>query len=163
MLLLFCGIPASGKTMIATEVAHKLKGRVIHIQSDILRQMIAKHVHDDMEDEFIYNAMNCLADAALKANYVVILDATYSRLEAREQSISTAKALGKKTLIIHATCPLDAAIRRNRKRNNPIPEEIIKKFHEFFEEPLDALNIDLEAISVHKAAEIILSKIGYEV
>ena len=72
---------------------------------------------------------------------------------------SYSKSLGQKTLIIHVKCPLDAVIRRNRKRNNPIPDEITKKFHEFFEEPLDALKIDLEEISVHKAAEIILSKI----
>ena len=160
MLLLFCGIPASGKTMIATEVANKLKGRVIHIQSDILRQMIAKHIHDNMEDNLVYNAMNSLANVALKSNYIVILDATFSRHEWREKSLAIAKTLGKKSFLIHVKCPLDAAIRRNRKRNNPIPVEIINKFHEFFEEPLDALKIDLEEISVHKAAEIILSKIA---
>ncbi len=159
MLILFCGIPASGKTMIASEVAKKLKERVIHIQSDTIRQLIPIPIYDNIESEVVYSAMNSIAKIALMSNYVAILDATFLRHEWREHPLSIAKSLGKKAMIIHVKCSLDAAIRRNRQRNNPIPDNIIEKFAEIFEDPLNALKIDSEKISNQKAAEMILSKI----
>ncbi|MFX1519814.1 MAG: AAA family ATPase [Promethearchaeota archaeon] len=158
MLMLFCGIPASGKTTIANEVAKRLTLKAIHIQSDIIRHMIPKPIHNNIEDEVVYNAMNSLAKIALEFNYLVILDATFLRHERREQALSIAKGLGKKSLLIHVKCSLDAAITRNRMRETLIPEKIIKEINEFFEESLDALEIDSERISVKKAAELILGK-----
>ena len=159
MLILFCGIPASGKTIIATEVARKLNRRVIHIQSDTIRYMITTPIYDDFESELVYNSMNSLAKIALMYNYTVILDATFLRHELRGKALSIAKNLGKRTALIQVICSVDEAIRRNRQRKNGIPDEIIVKFAEIFEEPLDALKIDLKTVSVQRAVEIILSRI----
>ena len=159
MLILFCGIPASGKTIIAAEVSKKLKRKVIHIQSDTIRHMITTPIYDDFESELVYNSMNALTKTALMSNYVVILDGTFLRQEWREKALFIAKNLGKRTALIQVICSVDEAIRRNRRRKSGVPEEIIVKFDEIFEEPLDALKIDLETVSVQRAVEIVLSRI----
>lgn len=63
-LLIFCGIPGTGKSTIAKLVAARLEGTV-HIQTDAVRSMISNPAYTNGESEFVYAICVLMAGEAL--------------------------------------------------------------------------------------------------
>jgi predicted kinase len=70
------GLPGSGKTFLAKELAKRING--LHISSDIVRKELKQRGKYNEKAKFeVYRAMLDLMDAAIKKKQNVVLDATF--------------------------------------------------------------------------------------
>lgn len=158
-MFLLCGIPGSGKTTIALAIGARLE-RCVHIETDVVRGMIAKPEYASSESRFVYRSAMSVAEQSLKSLYDVVLVATFSKEEFRREAISKLGHLSEAWIIVWAWCDPVLAFERNSKRNPRVPRESFMRIWRTFEPPADALVIDSRSTSPDEAAEKILAAIG---
>ena len=104
MLIIFSGLPATGKTTIAREVAKKT-GAVI-IRTDVIRkELFAVPKYTEEEKEQVYNEMFLRAEKVLTKGQTVILDANFYLQSLRNRARDVARKFEKKFFIVE--CMLD--------------------------------------------------------
>jgi predicted kinase len=155
-LLLFCGIPGSGKTTIANLVAKKYPGSV-HIQTDIIRAMITEPKFNMEESELVYQACVAAAKEALNTGRLVILDATFGTKRRRESTLSALAGHCSSVDLIHIKCDLEVALRRNSARptGSAVPEASVRSIDSMFEAPSPAITVDNSTTEPEAAAKAI--------
>jgi len=127
VLIVLCGLPATGKSHIARALAHPLDAEIL--QSDRIRKRLAgidptarahRSAHPDIYTPgFTDRTYDALADRArelLGAGRSVIADATHPTAARRAQTLATARSLDVPAAIIHATCAEPEIQRRMRDR-----------------------------------------------
>jgi predicted kinase len=155
-LLLFCGIPGSGKTTIATIVAQRLS-RAVLVQTDSVRAMIAHPKYAGGESRFVYGAALSIAGEALRSRYDAILDGTFPKEEFRREALSSLSRLSAWQLVVHVTCDPELALQRNAARKEVVPEETIVRIYQHFEVPRNAVTLDTGRLGPADAAMQLLS------
>ncbi len=155
-LVIFCGVPGSGKTTIARILSEKLRGSV-HIQTDTIRGMIARRKYDGPESAFVYDSCVQVARVALKRGRPAILDGTFARRAHRARAIATLRGLYGRYLVVYAVCSISTAERRNSFRKEPVPLDRLRAISASFEEPAGALRIDTEVRSAEESALIVFA------
>jgi adenylylsulfate kinase-like enzyme len=112
VIILFCGIPGSGKSTIAGLLARRLaaSGKVQTLRSDELTPPVYKK---------IFKAVA----AARDQKNLLILDATFFKKELRRQIKLLAQ--GEKVITVYVDCPIDVARQRNRARQSNISEKAL--------------------------------------
>jgi predicted kinase len=158
-LILLSGIPGSGKTTIALAIGARL-ARCVHIETDVVRGMIAKPEYASVESRFVYRAATSVAEQALRHGYDVVLVATFPREEFRREAISKLGDLSAGWLIVWVWCDPLLAYERNSQRNRRVPRESFMRMWRGFEPPGDALVVDSRGTSPEEAARKILAAIG---
>ena len=99
MLILFCGLPGSGKTVLSKKLANKINS--IYLNTDIVRKRLFETpAYTNEEKDKIYSRMLDMADFALKQGKDVVLDGTFYKDSLRKSAISIAKNNSEKYLII---------------------------------------------------------------
>ena len=157
-LIVLCGIPGSGKTTIALAIGAKLE-KCVHIETDVVRGMVAKPEYVSAESRFVYQGAISVAEEALKHNYDVVLVATFPREEFRREAISRLGELSRCWLMVWIWCDPVLAYQRNHQRNPKVPHESFMRLWRNFDPPRDALVIDSRATSPEDAAKKILATI----
>ena len=155
-LLIFCGIPGSGKTTIASLVA-KSDPRAVHIQTDAIRRMIANPTYGREESEFVYGACAELAKRALDDGRLVILDATFGSSRRREKTLRALEGHYTRADMILVACDPQTAMRRNALRSGAaaVPERNVTDMVSNFEEPRGAMKVDSSRDPKAVAGEIV--------
>lgn len=161
-LIILCGIAGSGKTSIALAIGAKLE-RCVHIETDVVRGMVAKPPYASGESRFVYRAAISVAEQALRHRFDVVLVATFAKEEFRREAINKLGELCESRLIVWAWCDPLLAFERNSKTNPRISRESFMRLSRAFEPPRDALVIDSRATSPEEAARKILAAIGENV
>lgn len=147
MVIIFCGIPGSGKTTAAKILAKRLKklGRAALFVSDKLKPPVYKKF------------FKLLKENLGKYDYL-IFDGTFYKRKWRRKIIGLAK--NKKTILVYFQCPLKTALLRNKKRRPSIPEKAVHIIYRQMEAPEKPdLAIDTGKTSASKAAAKILNYI----
>ena len=158
-LILLCGISGSGKTSIALAIGARL-ARCVHIETDVVRGMIAKPLYASGESRFVYRAAVSVAEEALKQRYDVVLVGTFSKEDFRREAISKLGKLCEAWLMVWVWCDPLLAYQRNSQKNPRVLRENFMKLWRAFEPPRDALVIDSRGTSPEEAASKILDTIG---
>jgi predicted kinase len=156
---MLCGIPGSGKTTIALAIGARLE-RCVHIETDVVRGMIAKPQYASVESRFVYRAATAMAAEALRHKYDVVLVATFAREESRREAISRLGDLCQAWLMVWAWCDPQLAFQRSSLRNPRVRREEFMRLWRTYEPPKYALVIDSRATPPEDAARRILAVLG---
>jgi predicted kinase len=115
MLILICGLPATGKSTVSRQLTKKIKGEVL--RTDIIRKkLIENPKYTVKEKNLIYRALFLITDYLLKQDVNVILDGTFYKDALRKEAARIAKKRGKKFFLIETRCPEDLVLKRLGKR-----------------------------------------------
>jgi hypothetical protein len=124
MLILVCGLPASGKSTLSRNLAKKIGAHVL--RTDVIRkELIKKPSYTPEEKELVYSVTLLVARYLLRAGEIVILDGTYYKRKLRKRVYKVAKESGVKMVVIECVVP-DYIIQRrmdNRKRRKGQPSD----------------------------------------
>jgi adenylylsulfate kinase-like enzyme len=143
MIVLFCGIPGSGKSTIAEELAARAAelGALQLLSSDKLKPPVYRKMFRALAPE------RRLAD-------LVILDATFFSKELRQQL--KALVAPEQVVTVYLQCPLAVALERNRAREPRIAEKAVHIVHHRLQPPAhSSLTIDTTAATPKQAADTI--------
>ncbi|XRP97025.1 L-seryl-tRNA(Sec) kinase [Methanocaldococcus sp. 16A] len=135
MLIILTGLPGAGKSTFSKNLAKILSKNnidVIILGSDLIRESFP--IWKEKYEEFIRKETYRLIDSALKHYWVIVDDTNYYN-SMRRDLINIAKKYNKNYAIIYLKAPLDVLIKRNIERGEKIPNEVIKKIYEKYDEP----------------------------
>jgi predicted kinase len=138
MLVLVCGLPATGKSVVSRNIAKKLKAVVLN--TDIIRKQLFKRpIYSSEEKRLVYKVMFLVAEYLLRSDRNVVLDGTYYKRSLRGQIYDISKRTGAKLAVIECRAPEENIKRRTgrrTKRKNQASDadyEIYKKIKTEFE------------------------------
>ncbi len=148
--LIFCGLPASGKSSIAHSLVQASREAWSVFSTDRIRKELAgisateslpTRFYSDDFSRRIYDEMRARAKAVTRANSVVILDANFRGRKERSLALSAAREAGARLVILHIETDEKTVIERlNRRKTDPSSEsdadrEVYEKLKSQFEAP----------------------------
>ena len=127
-LYVFCGLPASGKTTLSTQLANEHSAKLYHYDEfkKGSKPQESKHTH-----QRLYNLI--IQDLLLGND--VILDDLHTRIEWRQSLLEAIKYIPCKKILIVMTTPLEECIARNTERNNGLPNSVIYHLNARYQPP----------------------------
>lgn len=115
MLLLVCGLPGTGKSVIAKALCKKINATIL--TTDIIRkQLFNKPKYTEEEKGLVYKVLFLLTDYLLANKMNCILDGTFYKKELRLQAKKITEKNKTKLKIIECVCPQALVFERIRKR-----------------------------------------------
>ncbi len=90
MIVIVFGLPGSGKTYFASELASRIRG--LHISSDSIREELNKHTYDEKDKMEVYKYMLKLIEGSNHTKNL-ILDGTFYKAEIRDWFKQKARSL----------------------------------------------------------------------
>lgn len=128
----------------------------MHIETDVVRGMIAKPLYASTESRFVYRAAVSMAEQALKNRYDVVLVATFPKEEFRREAIARLGNLCEEWLVVWVWCDPVLAYHRTSQKNPRTSRESFMRLWRTFDPPKRALVIDSRGTSPEDAARKIL-------
>lgn len=171
LLIIFCGIPSIGKTLIARRLAIELEKNdnpTFVIGSDDIRRLVPAHEEsfDPLREAFIRETTLHLIDYLLMKDKTVISDDTNYYNAMRRDLIEIAKKNKVEYAIVYVQAPIDLALKWNKERGEPIPPEVIQRIHNRFDVPgkkyrwdQPIASIDTSTVQLEDAVKNILGKL----
>ena len=141
-LIMFCGVPGSGKSTEAHRMAGSLTARnltVEYISRDELRfSMISDESEYFSKEKEVFSKFVEKTNNSLNKNDCTIIDATHISKASREKILRRVKnPTNVRLLVLYFTTPLDVCMRQNdlRTGRERVPHEVIEKMAKQFEDP----------------------------
>lgn len=158
MLIIFCGIPSVGKTLIARRLAVELdkqNNSTFVIGSDDIRRLIPTHEEQFVPERefFIRKTTLHMINYLLAKSKTVISDDTNYYNAMRRDLIEIAKKNKVEYAIVYIHAPLDFALKWNKERGEPIPPEVIHRINERFDVPGKKYKWDQPIASIDTSQE----------
>lgn len=148
MILIFTGIPASGKTTIAKRLLPRLK------KLGTVRMWISDNLKPPVYRKFF----ELLRKNRGKYDFL-IFDATFFKEKHRRKMQNLAK--GEKVMIVYVQCSLKTALQRNKTRAHRIPVRGVHFMHREFEPPKRPdIRIPSEKMSAGQAARKVFNAVA---
>lgn len=125
------GLPASGKSTIAREIAEKENAVVI--STDKLRKELLNDENSQADNNLVFKE----AEKRLKENISngknVIFDATNINYKKRRDWLNRFNKYNVEKIAILVATPYEECLERNSKRKRKVPEEVITRmYHNFY-------------------------------
>ena len=143
-LIMFCGIPGSGKSTEAHRMARSLTARGItveYISRDELRfSMISDESEYFSKEKEVFSKFVEKMNNSLNKNDCTIIDATHISKASRAQILRRVEdPTNVRLLVLDLTTPIDVCMRQNdlHTGRERVPHEVIEKMAKQFEEPTE--------------------------
>lgn len=120
MLIICCGIPASGKTTLSNKIAEQYNA----VRYSFDEMCCIKHT--DLFPHIF---------KSLENGNDVVVDSVYAFKKIRMNLLEFVQHFDCKKIIIYMTTPLDECIKRNIQRPHPLPQYIIEESYRHFQLP----------------------------
>ncbi len=136
------GLPGSGKTTIAQEVANRLKDRRLKVlQLDEIRAVVTPHPrYTEEERDIVYSFLAYTAKVLTECGINVIIDATANRKRYRQLARTLIPCFAE----VYVSCSLETCMRREAGRRAEFaPKEIYVKARTQGA-PVPGVNVDYE-------------------
>lgn len=156
-LIMFCGIPGSGKSTEAKRMQQQMNERNIsvgYISRDEVRfSMISeKDGYFSKEKEIFKKFVNEM-NKSLNENEITIIDATHLNEKSRGKILREVKSRNMVELwVLYLTTPLDICLKRNASREGRacVPEDVIKNMLDTFTNPTaeEFINFRFKSVEV---------------
>jgi len=140
-LLIFCGIPCSGKSTLAQRVADKLEDEynysTVVITSDTFRHMVStyRRTFEPELEQFVRGATYQTIREALRCGLIAISDDINYYRSIRRQLKRISDQAKADYAIIYVNTPLEVALKWNKKRGEPIPNSVIEEVYNKLDKP----------------------------
>lgn len=127
-LIMFVGLPASGKSTHVENYANQISNTAIH-SSDKLRKELYKDVNNNENNQDLFVELHKRIKRDLSNGLNVIYDATNISHKRRKAFLDELKKINcHKTCYLMAT-PYDKCIDQNNSRDRKVPIHVIKKMY----------------------------------
>lgn len=143
-LIMFCGIPGSGKSTEARRMAGSLTARnltVEHISRDELRfSLISDKSEYFSKEKEVFSKFVEKMNNSLNKNDCTIIDATHISKASRAKILRRVEdPANVRLLVLYLTTPIDVCKQQNdlRTGRERVPQEAIEKMVEQFEGPTE--------------------------
>lgn len=156
-LIMFCGIPGSGKSTEARRMADSLAARgltVEHISRDELRfSMLSDESEYFSKEKEVFSKFVEKMNNSLNKNDCTIIDATHISKASRAKILRRVEnPTNVRLLVLYLTTPLDVCMQQNdlRTGRERVPQEVIQGMAEQFEEPTkkEFMGFDFDTVEV---------------
>ena len=156
-LIMFCGIPGSGKSTEARRMAESLAARgltIEYISRDELRfSMISNESEYFSKEKEVFNKFVEKMNNSLNKNDCTIIDATHISKASRAKILRRVEdPTNVRLLVLYLTTPLDVCMRQNdlRTGRERVPHEVIEKMAKQFEDPTEKefAGFDFDSVEV---------------
>ncbi|MDP6459513.1 MAG: AAA family ATPase [Candidatus Hydrothermarchaeota archaeon] len=115
LLVVVTGLPATGKSSIARNLAKRLHGTFL--STDLIRkELLYRPRYTKEEKELIYAIMLLVARYLLRSDVTVVLDGTFYKRSLRKRVYAVAGRTKSNLKIIECVCPEYVIRRRMRRR-----------------------------------------------
>jgi aminoglycoside phosphotransferase family enzyme/predicted kinase len=115
MLIIVSGLPGTGKTSVAKEIAQKVDSVVL--SSDELRKRVLKELgYTERKKKRVYDEMFRIAQDLLERGKSVVLDGTFFQKELRDKAYRLGKKKKECVFLIQTVCPEKIVKKRIEKR-----------------------------------------------
>lgn len=121
------GLPASGKSTIAKEIAKK--ENAVIISTDDLRQELLNDVNSQENNNLIFKEAERRLKTNIEAGRNVIFDATNINYKKRRDWLNRFNRYAVKKIGILVATPYEECLERNAWRERKVPEEVIKRMY----------------------------------
>lgn len=133
-LIVPVGLPASGKSTLARELAEK--ENAIIISSDLLREELYGDINDQSHNTAVFEEMNRRTNQYINEGKNVIYDATNLSRKRRMHLINQIAKNADEKIAIYISVSLQLAILRDGYRNRTVGDGVIKKMYKNVQIPL---------------------------
>ena len=171
-LLVFCGVPSSGKSTLARRTAEILEEKFQYstavVSSDAFRRMLPTYerTFEPGLEDFVRGATYRAIQEALRWKLIVISDDMNYYRSIRRQLKRIAERAKAHFGIIYLTTPLETALKWNSQRGTPIPDSLIEEVYQKLDRPGEKyrwdsplLTLDPSKEGVEALAALIASKV----
>jgi tRNA uridine 5-carbamoylmethylation protein Kti12 len=174
-LVCLTGLPSAGKSTLANELKEVILERhpnqkVKIIDPDIIRTKLTGDTFDPEKEETVRQKNLKQIKEFLKSGYIVISDDLNYYSSMRHDLREIANKANVPFLIIYVSTPLETCLKWNKKRGFPIPNEVIHKINEKFDDfdkyewdtpdiVVNLSNVENRAQKVTEFADIIKEKL----
>lgn len=116
MLILVCGLPGTGKSTLANNLARKINATVL--RTDVIRKELFKRPrYTEEEKKLIYDIVFLIAKYLLEKKNNVIIDGTFYKKKIRERIYDIGKKTESDLHVIECTCPENVIVERMKRRD----------------------------------------------
>ena len=164
-LLMFCGLPCSGKSTKAQEFAKEYNATIF--SSDSLRQEMFGDVNEQKYNQELFVELHKRIKNCLMNGENAIYDACNISYKRRMAFLAELKKIPCEKICILMATPYEECLRRNAKRERKVPEEVIKRMYMNFNIPYwyenwDDIRIIVTQTSRYDVDEVVNSLVGYD-
>lgn len=139
-LIIMVGLPGSGKTTMAREIVSFAEpGTAVAISRDDLRNTLygTRMNLDNTQENEVTSLEHSMIEKALSRGLLVVVHDCNLRMQYRKQLALIAERLGVPWKQLDLTwVSLEECLSRNAKRENKVPEQVIKDMHQRYIVPM---------------------------
>lgn len=131
--LMLAGLPCSGKSTIAQELAKEYDATIF--SSDALREELFNDVNDQTHNQELFVELHRRIKECLKSGKSAIYDACNISYKRRMAFLSELKNIPCEKICVLVATPYDECLKRNEVRERKVPEYVIERMYRNFDVP----------------------------